>query len=186
MENAAQTNDEQATYWNGSGGHAWVEMQSVLDQVLQPFTAILLQDVPPSARHVLDVGCGAGDTTLAVAKSLGTRGQGTGIDISAPLIDAARQRAERQKIPANFVCADAADYAFSPEAFDLLISRFGVMFFGDPVKAFDNLRRASKQGAELRCIVWRTCEENPYMMTAERAARAFIPNLPLRNLVAIS
>ena len=96
---------------------------------------------------MLDVGCGTGSTTLAVARQLGANGDSIGIDISEPMIAAARARAEREAAPARFICADAQEHAFEPASFDMIISRFGVMFFDDPVRAFANLRRACERTA---------------------------------------
>lgn len=131
----------------------------------------------PSAR-VLDVGCGAGATTLAAARALGPEGGATGVDVSEPLLAAARARAEHERVPARFLLADAGTHAFPPAAFDLLISRFGVMFFPDPAAAFANLRRAASAAAELRLLVWRRPDENPFLTAAERAVGSLLPDLP--------
>jgi SAM-dependent methyltransferase len=182
MDVARQDDSEQARHWNGPGGHAWVEMQEVLDQVLRPFEELLVEALPAeSGSRVLDVGCGAGSTTLAVARRLGANGRAMGIDISDPLIAAARARAEREGTPASFICDDAETHAFEPRSFDTIISRFGVMFFNEPVRAFANLRRAARDGAILRSVAWRSAAENPFMTTAERAAAPLLPNLPPRR-----
>ncbi len=171
-----------ATQWSGTAGCAWVEAQALVDQVLQPFEDVLVEAVSDSvARQVLDIGCGTGSTTRAVARLLGASGRCLGNDISEPMIEAARAMAEREGAPASFVCADAQTHAFEPVAFDMIISRFGVMFFDDPVQAFANLRRAVRAGGELRFVAWRSPEENPFMTTAERAAAPLLPNLPPRR-----
>ncbi|MFI7415068.1 class I SAM-dependent methyltransferase [Streptomyces sp. NPDC049627] len=176
------TDDEQAARWNALAGHAWVEMQPVLDGMFQPFEDLLVEAVTPApGSRVLDVGCGTGGTTLAVARRLGAVGHCVGVDISEPMITVARARAEREGTPATFLHADAQDHAFEPAAFDAVISRFGVMFFHDPVRAFANLRRAVKDNARLRFIAWRSAEENPFMTTAERAAAPLLPDLPARR-----
>ncbi|MER5451531.1 class I SAM-dependent methyltransferase [Streptomyces sp. NPDC002766] len=178
------TGDEQAARWNGAAGQAWVESQAVLDGLLRPFEAPLLDAVEASAGpagRVLDVGCGTGGTTLAAARRLGPAARCVGVDISEPMIAAARERAEREGTAASFVRADAADHAFEPGTFDAVVSRFGVMFFADPVRAFANLRRAAREGAGLRFIAWRGPADNPFMTTAERAAAPFLPGLPARR-----
>jgi ubiquinone/menaquinone biosynthesis C-methylase UbiE len=181
MHVARKADDEQATLWNGTAGCAWVEAQETLDRMYQPFEDLLVEAVwDASARHVLDVGCGTGGTTLAVARLLGANGRCIGIDISEPMIAAARARAEREGAPASFIRADAQTHAFEPASFDAIISRFGVMFFDDSVRAFANLRRAARGGAALRFIAWRSPEENPFMTTAERAAAPLLPNIPPR------
>lgn len=177
-----QTDNEQAALWNGRAGRAWGDAQQVLDQMFKPFEDRLAEAVRAGAgQRVLDVGCGTGSTTLAVARQLGAAGRCTGIDISEPMIAAARARAEREGTPARFVRADAQTQAFEPASFDMIISRFGVMFFDDPVGAFANLRRAARDGAELRFVAWRSAAENPFMTTAERAAAPLMPNLPARR-----
>jgi SAM-dependent methyltransferase len=173
---------EQEKLWNSVAGRAWVEAQEVLDQLFKPFERLLVEAVSAaSVSRVLDVGCGTGSTTLAVARLLGAKGRCTGIDISDPMIAAARARAEREGAPANFIRANAQTHAFEPASFDMIISRFGVMFFDDSVRAFANLRRAARGDAGLRFIAWRSAVENPFMTTAERAAAPLLPNLPVRR-----
>jgi SAM-dependent methyltransferase len=182
MDVTPQTRDEQAALWNGVAGRAWVDAQESLDQMLKPFEDLLVEAVPAgSTGRVLDVGCGTGSTTLAVARRLGAKGRCTGIDISDPMINAARARAGREGTPASFIRADAQTHMFEPEGFDRIISRFGVMFFDDPVLAFANLRQAAGDGAEFRFVAWRSAAENPFMTTAERAAAPLLPNMPARR-----
>jgi SAM-dependent methyltransferase len=175
-------NDEQSKLWNGLAGQAWVELQELLDQVLKPFEDLLVEAaLAETASDVLDVGCGAGSTTIAVARRLGAKGSAVGIDISDPLIAAARARAEWEGVRASFIRADAQTYAFHPASFDMIISRFGIMFFDNPVRAFGNLRQAARNDAGMRFIAWRSAAENPFMTTAERAAGPLLPNLPARR-----
>ena len=174
--------DEQAALWNGAAGRAWVDAQQVLDGLWKPFEDQLVEAVRvSSARGVIDVGCGTGATTLAIARSLGVNGRCVGVDISGPMLALARARAERERVPATFIRADAETHAFEPGACDMIVSRFGVMFFDDFVRAFTNLRRAGRDGAELRLITWRSPEENPFMTTAERAAAPLLPNMAPRR-----
>jgi SAM-dependent methyltransferase len=133
------------------------------------------------ASAVLDIGCGSGATTLAVARRLGARGHATGVDISAPLVAVAQARARREGVNAQFIRADAQTHDFEPASFDLMISRFGVMFFDDPVAAFANLRRAAMPACSLQLVVFRSIAENPFMTTAERAAAPLLTNLPPRK-----
>ncbi len=182
MDATRQTDDEQTKLWNGTAGRAWVEAQELLDQMFKLLEDLLVEAVStgPGGR-VLDIGCGTGSTTLAVARRLGENGRCTGIDISEPMLAAARARAEREGTPASFIRANAQSHAFEPASFDMLISRFGVMFFDDSVRAFANLRHAARAGAELRFVAWRGPSENPFMTTAERAAAPLLPNLPARR-----
>jgi ubiquinone/menaquinone biosynthesis C-methylase UbiE len=177
-----ETTDEQARLWNGPSGRAWVETQDLLDRIYKPFEDLLVEAVSRARRReVLDVGCGTGSTTLAIARLLGENGHPLGIDISEPMIAAARARAERDRTPVRFVCANAQVHEFDPGSVDMIVSRFGVMFFDDPVRAFANLRHAAIDGSELRCIAWRSPADNPFMTTAERAASPLLPNLPARR-----
>lgn len=171
--------DEQATLWNGSAGRAWVEEQDLLDQLYKPFEELLVEGI--SAGSVLDIGCGTGGTTLAAAKLLGEKDRCTGIDISDPMLAAARTRAEQANLSINFILANAQNHAFELSSFDWIISRFGVMFFDDSVQAFANLRYAARKDARLRFIAWRSVAENPFMTTAERAAAPLLQNLPARK-----
>ncbi|RKH38249.1 class I SAM-dependent methyltransferase [Corallococcus sicarius] len=182
MDATPPNEDEQTKLWNGRAGHAWVDAQEVLDGMFKPFKDLLVEAVSPEAGgRVLDVGCGTGGPLLAVARRLGAKGHCVGIDISEPMIAFARTRAEREGTPATFIRANAQDHAFEPASFDLIISRFGVMFFDDQVRAFANLRRAARPDAELQFIAWRSAAENPFMTTAERAAAPLLPNLPARR-----
>ena len=179
MDASRRTDDEQAARWNGPAGNAWVDLQELLDEMFRPFEELLVDAVAAEhAGSVLDVGCGTGGVTRAVARRAG---HCVGVDISGPMIETARAHAEREGVPASFIQADAQEYAFDPGAFDAVVSRFGVMFFSDPVRAFGNLRSTVRDGAGLRCVVWRGPGENPFMTTAEHAAAPFLPDLPARR-----
>jgi SAM-dependent methyltransferase len=182
MNTLKQTNQEQIAMWNGTAGRAWVETQESLDRLFQPFEHLLVDAVAATrAQRVLDVGCGTGSTTLAIARRLGTQGTSVGLDLSEPMIALARTRAERESTPPSFICADAQTHAFEPASFDMIVSRFGVMFFDDSVRAFTNLRRAAAADAALHLIVWRGAADNPFMTAAERAVAPFLPELPVRR-----
>lgn len=174
-----QPNRAQADVWNAAGGHAWVQLQHVLDGMLAPFNAMLIECVRADRPcKLLDIGCGAGATTLWAAKRLPQGSSCLGVDISAPLIATAvrRQREEGQH-NATFVVGDAQTYAFEPNVFDAVISRFGVMFFDDPEGAFRNVRRAARAGAHLAFVAWRSPAENPFMTIATEAAAPWLPGL---------
>jgi SAM-dependent methyltransferase len=179
MPAAQETNRDQATLWNEGAGRAWVEMQSVLDEMLAPFNELLIEHaLNNETGRILDVGCGAGSSTLSVARRLRQGGLCLGVDISAALIAVAKQRAiDEAAGQAAFVQADAQTHAFEPDSFDAVISRFGVMFFDDPQAAFVNIRRATRSDAILTFVAWRSPAENPFMTTAPRAAAPFLPSL---------
>lgn len=179
-----EVSNEQTRLWNGLAGNAWVDAQAVIDQMYKPIEDMLVDAAAiASPGRLLDVGCGTGGTTVAVARKLGTTSRCVGVDISEPMIAAARLRAEQTGMSsgqARFICGNAESYAFDSGSFDMIVSRFGVMFFDDPVGAFANLRRAAADDAALRLIVWRGPAENPFMTTAERAAAPLLPNIPPR------
>jgi ubiquinone/menaquinone biosynthesis C-methylase UbiE len=159
-----------------------VAQQALLDGMFAPMERLLVETLPPGAgSRLLDVGCGTGSTTLAFARRLGPQGHCTGIDISAPMIELARERALKERSSAQFVAADAQEYSFEPAGFDRIVSRFGVMFFDNPVRAFTNLRSAASNGSQLQFLVWRSPAENPFMTTAERAAATLLPQLQPRQ-----
>jgi SAM-dependent methyltransferase len=178
---AQQTEEDQAALWNGAAGLTWVEAQEPLDKMFKPFEDLLVETVlARGSRNVLDIGCGTGATTLAIARAMGG-GNTIGVDISEPMLALARARAERERVEATFVRADAETHAFAPGSFDTIVSRFGVMFFADPVRAFANLRGALSRGGDLALVAWRGPGENPFMTVAERAAGPLLPNVPPRR-----
>lgn len=181
MSAAPGSKDEQVELWNGGVGRNWVEAQALLDGMFKPFEDLLADAASTGAPSlVLDIGCGTGAVSLAVARRLGAQGAVTGVDISAPMLALARERAAQAQARATFVQADAETHAFAPATFDAFVSRFGVMFFSDPVRAFTTLRGAGKPGASLTFAAWRSAADNPFMTTAERAAAPFLPAMPPR------
>lgn len=164
-------NHEQIDYWNGQAGRTWVDAQAHLDAMLAPIGRILIERaaVTPGER-VVDVGCGCGATTLALA----TQGAAVwGIDISEPMLAHAAARAEGLDDVA-FVRADAATHEFAPDH-QLVVSRFGVMFFDDPTAAFANLRTALTPGGRLCFVCWQAPRVNPWVALAGAAVRPFLP-----------
>ncbi len=169
--------NEMARMWKGRSGRTWAELQSLLDGIFEPLVDLLVADIPDGANDsVLDIGCGAGATTRAAAARLGPQGRALGIDISDALIEVARAKAVGA---ADFRNADAETHPFTPASFDRLISRFGIMFFADPVRAFANLHVAAKPDAAMHLLTWRSPADNPFMTTAERAAESDL-DLPKR------
>lgn len=166
----SEVNSEQAAWWNAAG-QGWANVQDIVDLMLRPFQDLLVQAALERPRErVLDVGCGTGGVTRAIAEATGAAC--VGVDISRTMLDAAREHGKGQ-----FVEADAQVHTFD-ESFDLIVSRFGVMFFDDPTAAFRNLLRAASPGGELCFITWRTADENPFMTTATKAAAPLLPDAP--------
>ncbi|WP_305632108.1 class I SAM-dependent methyltransferase [Methyloversatilis sp.] len=182
MHAATTRDDAQTALWNGPAGQAWVQAQPMLDAMFAPFSDLLVGHARSmSARSVIDVGCGTGATTLALADVLGEGARCLGVDVSAPMIVAARERAAASGSAARFVCSDAAHHAFVPAGADLVVSRFGIMFFDDPVAAFAHLHNAVRAGGALSAIAWRGTAENLFMTAAERAAAPLLPALKARR-----
>lgn len=179
MSQSQTRTPDQSNIWNGAAGRAWVEAQTVLDDMFSEIARYLTeQSLELGAGRVMDVGCGAGATTLQIAEATG---RCIGVDVSAPLIEHARKRAASTGALAGFVHADAQTHAFEPGGFDLIVSRFGVMFFQDPTAAFGNLLSAAQPGGAMRLVVWRSARENAFLTTAERAAEAMLPELSRRK-----
>ncbi|KUM23488.1 SAM-dependent methyltransferase [Mesorhizobium loti] len=177
MPQSAQPNTQQAALWNDASGKAWVEMQPILDGVLAPFESLVVDaGYPGEGGNVLDIGCGAGATTLAMARRVGNDGRCVGLDISQPLVTLAAERARVEEVAnASFEVGDAQAYAFESGRFDAVVSRFGVMFFDDPVAAFTNIRQAARRDGKLAFVAWRSPVENGFLTTAARAAAPFLP-----------
>jgi SAM-dependent methyltransferase len=174
---AAQLHADQVAYWNGPGAAQWVARQGHSDAMLAPVAeAAIARLAPPPDARVLDIGCGCGATTLMLAARL-PEGRVTGLDVSAPMLTVARGRGAGIGNLA-WLCADAATHPFPPGGWDLAFSRFGVMFFGDPVAGFANLRRALRPGGRMLFACWRPLSENPWMGVPLAAATPHLPPLP--------
>jgi ubiquinone/menaquinone biosynthesis C-methylase UbiE len=165
-------------YWSGAGGEQWARNQEYGERQFAPVAEALFPVAAVRAgERVVDVGCGCGATTIALARIVGPRGRVLGVDVSAAMLALARERAP-QDTPLEFVRADATDYAFPRDAFDLLFSRHGVMFFAEPERAFANLRTALTPGGRLAFSCFRSPRDNPWAMTPLEVARRFVPPLP--------
>lgn len=163
-------NQQQIDHWNGPGGLKWVHAQDQLDAMLAPVTDALLEraGAQPGER-VIDVGCGCGTTSIALARS----GAAVwGVDVSEPMLTEARRRGAGIDGLA-FSVADAAMQRYTPDH-DLLCSRFGVMFFADPFAAFRNLRTALCPQGRLAFVCWQLPRDNPWMAVAGRAVQPFL------------
>ena len=170
MTSTTAPNNDQAEYWNEQGGRNWVHYIERLEAMLTNLSARLLGAVDAqSGEHLLDIGCGGGTTSAAYASAVGDQGRVMGVDISAVILEVARERfATRANL--HFETADAGTHLFSAASFDAITSRFGVMFFPDPVSAFTNIRKSAKPHARLRFLCWRGINENPWMGATAAAA----------------
>ncbi len=161
-------NTDMSEFWNGEGGEKWLRFQQTMDANLLPFghEAMAAAAILPG-DSVLDVGCGCGDTSFEIARRVGPDSRVLGIDISEPILARARARAMTDTASnITFECGDAQVLRFEAAAFDVVFSRFGVMFFDDPVAAFKNLRLALRSGGRIAFICWQPAEDNEWIRTA--------------------
>jgi SAM-dependent methyltransferase len=173
-----QINADQLAFWNGPGGHTWVARQEHTDITLAPVTeALLAFAAPQSGERVLDIGCGCGATTLEFARAVGPAGCVAALDISGPMLAEGQARAKNAGI-ANIAWQQADPALAALDAYDLLTSAFGVMFFGDPVGAFANMRGAASPGARMAFVCWRALAENPWMEVPMNAVSRHLPPRP--------
>jgi SAM-dependent methyltransferase len=173
-----EQNADQVAYWNGPAGKRWAERQAGQDVLLRPVADLLIdRGRPVPGERVIDVGCGSGATAIAFGHKVAPSGHVLGIDISAPMLERARASAPKG-LPIEFALADATVYPFDPASFDLLASRFGVMFFADPVRSFANMRKALKPSGRLAFACWREPRENPWMIAPLQAVYKHVPKLP--------
>ena len=170
-------NADQVAYWNGDAGDKWARLQARLDGLFAPISAAAIAAAAPRpGEHVLDIGCGCGDTVVALAGAVGSLGRVTGVDISAPMLAVAGQRlAEAGLSQAAVLAADAATEPFAPGTVDLVFSRFGVMFFDAPAEAFTNIHRALKPGGRLFFACWRPFKGNSWFHVPYKAAAPHLP-----------
>ena len=172
------SNEEQIEYWNGKVGETWAKMQARMDRALTPVTAALLSIAAPQpGEDVLDIGCGSGETTLALAGAVGDDGSATGVDISEPLLARARARAEELLSEAEFIAADAATYR-DDMGYDLIVSRFGVMFFADPIAAFANIHALAAPGGRLCVACWQPPADNGWATFPLTTLASLVPAQP--------
>jgi len=168
-------NEDQIKFWNERAGQNWTILQARMDANMAAIgDAVLAFAHAKPGMAVLDVGCGTGFTSLALARA---GAKVTGLDISKPMLALARERAVQAGLSISFIEADASVYPFAPQ-FDLIFSRFGVMFFDAPVAAFANMRKALKPGGRIAFVCWRTPPENPWASAPLMAAKPFLPEQP--------
>jgi SAM-dependent methyltransferase len=170
-------NVEQMDYWNGAGGEHWVAEQVRYDEINAEFGARVVAVLAPQpGDRVLDVGCGNGALSLAIAPLVAPAGVVLGLDISGPMIEVAAQRAHAARMSnAIFEHADAQTYQLEGAAFDAVVSRFGVMFFDDPDAAFATLARSLRRGGRTVFTCWQDLLANEWLMVPAGAALAHVP-----------
>ena len=162
-------------YWKEDGGHKWVEYIDATESSLEAFNELLLDHAQvKDGEFALDVGCGGGVNSMEIANRVGPGGKVKGVDISAPILDIARSRGTG-RANLEFLEGDAAAIELPEGYFDLVFSRFGVMFFSNPVAAFENLKKAIRPGGRMVFLCWRSLEENPWMGVPTQAVFSIIP-----------
>jgi SAM-dependent methyltransferase len=171
------TNAEQREYWNSAESRHWVEHQDIYDRLLERFGARVIEAASPApGDRVLDIGCGCGATTLAAARATAPA-TALGVDLSEPMLAIARDRAQRDGLDnVQFQAADAQSHPFDAHAADVAMSRFGVMFFDDPVAAFANIRGALRPDGRLVFACWKDLLENEWLSVP---GAAILQHLPL-------
>ena len=175
-------NEEQIAFWNGDMAANWVEHDALMEAMLAPLGERVLDTLTLTAgTRALDVGCGCGHPTLSLAHRIGPAGSVTGIDVSAPMLALAEQLAaadSSERAAVTFLQADAQTHAFEPASLDVVFSRFGVMFFEDPVAAFRNIRNAMAENGQLAFCCWQPRAVNPFMTVPAMAALELLPAPP--------
>jgi len=171
----SSANLEQLEYWNGPVGERWARLQEKIDLHMEEITESALGFAAPcEGENILDIGCGCGTTTFLLAFRAGSSGAAAGLDISQPMLAVARARAMAQNAAVAFIEGDASSYDFQP-VFDLVFSRFGIMFFADPVPAFANIRNAIAPDGRLAFVCWRSMAENLWASAPMEAALHLLP-----------
>ena len=178
IQTAHDKNADQIAYWNGANGQRWTDRQAEQDILLAPVSKALIDRAAAApGDRIIDVGCGCGATSISFAEQVAPNGFVLGVDISGPMLARARQLAPKG-LPVDFVQADATVYPFDPQSFDLVVSRFGVMFFAEPATSFANLRQALRPSGRLAFACWREPRENPWMMAPLQAVYQHVPRMP--------
>jgi SAM-dependent methyltransferase len=177
---AIPPNSAEIAYWSGETGARWATFNEQLDRTFAPLSGAGLRcaNVGPG-QALLDIGSGCGATLLDLAEAVGPAGTVTGVDVSPPMLALAEQRARSRGL-GNVRCilADAATHPFDAAAFDVVFSRFGVMFFDDPAGALANVRRSLRPDGRLIFVCWRGLAVNPWFSVPADAVRPYLAPQP--------
>ncbi len=180
---AVGVNAPQIEYWNGPVGDRWARLVDTQERMLRALGSEAMNTCDIQSGHsVLDVGCGSGTTSIEIAGRVGRTGRVLGIDISTPMLEVGRARLGALDLDnVTFENKDAAMYRFQGEAFDRVFSRFGVMFFIDPVSAFRNIRDGLKSGGRIAFVCWQAADRNPWISIPLHVALRHLPAPPPSN-----
>ena len=176
-------NQEQKEFWNEKKGEIWVSLESKIDKMLGPLGDQAIKILKPKVgEKILDIGCGTGSTSQTLSKFVGESGIITGIDISKPILNFAQKQKENKRIKnINFIQADAQNHKFSDLNYDAVFSRFGIMFFEDPISAFKNIKKSLSCNGRLTFVCWSKSEDNDWMNLSSNVASQFLELPPKAN-----
>ena len=170
-------NVREVEYWNSAHTRAWAEEHEGIDRLFAGLTQVALNLAAPQlGERVIDIGCGSGTTVLELASRVGSSGYVLGADVSKPSVEKARERiATAGVLQAEITLCDVSTHTFPANSFDLVFSRFGVMFFAEPIATFTNIRKAMKPNGRLALAVFRTPQENKWATAPLAAVRHILP-----------
>ena len=181
----SDANKDQKDFWSGKGGDIWVKRQQAMDTMLNPLGEAALKKLELNEdSNVLDIGCGCGNTTLSIAEKIKPSGRVTGLDISKPMLQRAIESAQNRSLEnTSFQCLDVQTEDFGVNTFNAAFSRFGVMFFEDPVAAFRNINESLLPRSPLSFICWQSPIQNPWQSLFVQEVKKFIdlPSPPPRS-----
>ncbi|RLA46439.1 MAG: class I SAM-dependent methyltransferase [Gammaproteobacteria bacterium] len=173
------SNSEQIEYWNGEAGERWAREDETMARLLHPVSTALLDHAAiEGCLNALDIGCGGGSQSMMLAARLGPNARVLGLDISEPMLEVAHGKIAgigEHMADTTFLHADAATHTFETNDFDLIFSRFGVMFFDDPAAAFSNIRKALRSQARLAFSCWQSLQDNDWARIPLRVALQHLP-----------
>ncbi len=177
---ATGANAPQIEYWNGPAGDRWAKLADSQDIMLEALGSAAIDACDIRSGHtVLDIGCGSGTTTIETARMVGPEGRVVGIDISTPMLEIGRARLQSlETLSVTFDNKDAAIHPFEKNSFDRVLSRFGVMFFVEPIAAFANIRSGMKSGGRMAFVCWQALENNPWLEIPFKIALQYVPAPP--------
>ena len=177
---AAGANAPQIEYWNGPAGDRWAKLADSQDIMLEALGSAAIDACDIQSGHtVLDVGCGSGTTTIETARLVGPEGHVVGIDISTPMLEIGRARLQsKDALRVTFDNKDVAIYPFEEKTFDRVFSRFGVMFFVEPIAAFANIRSGMRSGGRMAFVCWQALDRNPWLEIPFKIALQYVPAPP--------
>ena len=172
----SEANIDQKKFWSGKGGDVWVQRQQAMDTMLRPLGEAALQKLELNEdTNVLDIGCGCGNTTLSIAEKIKPTGRVTGLDISEPMLQRARESAQELSLEnTSFQCVDVQTEDIGVNSFNAAFSRFGVMFFEDSIAAFTNINKSLISGSPLSFVCWQSPIQNPWQSLFVQEVKKFI------------